>query len=107
CDCWHYSVLCTLMSRLPLTLLASLRFGKPSLSHVNGERDIAPVDRSPSPSEAGTPALRGRRGWGMRGKYITRSIRRTLALFYSLSGVKIYVLPYSPMTIVTVSGGRS
>ena len=51
---------------IALTLLASLRFGKPSLSHVNGERDIAPVDRSPSPSEAGTPALRGRRGWGMR-----------------------------------------
>src|SRR5690606_12558305 len=51
--------------------VASLRQAVP-LPRKRGEGH-RPGDRSPSPSEAGTPALRGRRGWGMRGEYITRS----------------------------------
>jgi len=46
--------------------VASLRQAVP-LPRKRGEGH-RPGDRSPSPSEAGTPALRGRRGRGMRGQ---------------------------------------
>src|SRR5690606_12037130 len=54
------------MSRLPLTLLASLRFGKPSLSHVNG--DIALVLILPFPQRSWDTRLAWEKGLGDEGE---------------------------------------